>query len=63
MLTKKHMERTAQILRDFQLKQNARGVTISEDAYTDLTLMFAYMFEDDNPHFNRQRFLEACAIA
>lgn len=48
MFTKKHFEAVARILKETDAKE--------------LAAHFADMFEQDNPRFNRQRFMAACGF-
>lgn len=53
MFTKKHYEAIAFVLNDArQAKAKPSGVV----------RRLADLFQDDNPHFNRRRFVEACGI-
>lgn len=53
MLSKMHFERFAAIVKE-------HGEDHGDDASRDLAQGLADYFEDDNPGFDRQRFLSAC---
>lgn len=53
MMTRKDYVEVARILNKYKS-------VIDEKDYTDLTDDFAYMFEQDNPRFTIDKFLEAC---
>ncbi len=55
MLTKKHFEAVAQVLKAFP-----EGAPTASQA--KLAEAFADMFENENPRFERGRFLKACGV-
>lgn len=52
MMTRKDYVETARILNKYK-------EVISEKDFTDLVDDFSFMFEQDNPRFNSEKFIEA----
>jgi hypothetical protein len=53
MMTRKDYVEVARILGKYK-------TSITEKDFIDLSDDFCYMFEQDNPRFNSEKFLEAC---
>ena len=56
MMSRKHYIAVAKILNDCWEEENI----ISEDDFRVVVNRFSAMFADDNPNFDRTRFVEAC---
>jgi len=63
MMTKKDYKKFAEMLAE-QYKDNLtleNLVSAEEDKL--LALRIAFIFAEDNPHFDRERFLKACGLS
>ena len=54
MITRKHFEKTASLIKGF--------TAINEDQRYHMALEFSNMFAEENPRFNRETFIKACGI-
>lgn len=57
MMTRKDYVATAEILKNWFFNH-----PINEHDFGDLVGEFSLMFEDDNPNFNHDKFVNACGL-
>ena len=54
MMTRKHFEKTASLIKGF--------TAINEDQRYHMALEFSNMYTEENPRFDAERFIKACGI-
>ena len=54
MITRKHFEKTASLIKGF--------TAINEDQRYHMALEFSNMYAEENPRFDTERFIKACGI-
>ena len=63
MLTRKHFRIIARIIRGLRPAESSNNYCNGKNhVLTDLVKELAVYFANDNPKFDRQRFLDACKI-
>jgi hypothetical protein len=60
MMTRKHFEAVARILREERQLQRERPQRTDDQRTTYIASELAAVFQADNPRFDRQRFIAAC---
>ena len=54
MITRKHFEKTASLIKSF--------TAINEDQRYHMAIEFSNMYAEENPRFDAERFIKACGI-
>ena len=54
MMTRKHFEKTASLIKNF--------TAVTEKQRSEMAHAFSDMYADENPHFDDERFIKACGI-
>ena len=62
MITRKHYKAIAEIINRTENESVSIGVTYPKIDKRELVFEFADYFEQDNPRFNRNRFMKACGL-
>jgi len=62
MMTRKHFEAIAKVMRDEIEIYRANGDQYGEQVATHTARALTYMCVASNPRFNRSRFLAACGV-
>lgn len=62
MFTRKHYKAIAEIIEDTTNEEVSTGVTYPKIDKRSLVFKLADYFEQDNPRFDRDKFMAACGI-